>query len=92
MDEAVRDRALSFLSHGEKTKNASVDPAAVMAGLGEEQALLVISHAKEDVPGCVREWICLPEPGEQKAPRMGELAGPLELNPEGWGAVWGSGS
>jgi ABC-type molybdenum transport system ATPase subunit/photorepair protein PhrA len=91
MDEAVRDRALSFLSHGEKTKNGRVDAAAVMEGLGEEQALLVISHAKEDVPGCVREWICLPEPGEQKAPRMGELAGPLELNPEGWEAVWGSG-
>jgi ABC-type molybdenum transport system ATPase subunit/photorepair protein PhrA len=91
MDEAVRDRALSFLSHGEKNKNGSVNAAAVMEGLGEEQALLVISHAKEDVPGCVREWICLPEPGEQKAPRMGELAGPLELNPEGWEAVWGSG-
>jgi ABC-type molybdenum transport system ATPase subunit/photorepair protein PhrA len=91
MDEAVRDRAFSFLSHGEKNKNGSVNAAAVMEGLGEEQALLVISHAKEDVPGCVREWICLPEPGEQKAPRMGELAGPLELNPEGWEAVWGSG-
>jgi ABC-type molybdenum transport system ATPase subunit/photorepair protein PhrA len=91
IDEAVRDRALSFLSHGEKNKDGSVDAAAVMQGLGEEQALLVISHAKEDVPGCVREWICLPEPGEQKAPRMGELDGPLELNPEGWEAVWGSG-
>lgn len=92
MDEAVRDRALSFLSHGEKKKeHESADAAAVMQGLGEEQALLVISHAKEDVPGCVREWICLPEPGEQKAPRTGELAGPLELNPEGWEGIWGSG-
>jgi ABC-type molybdenum transport system ATPase subunit/photorepair protein PhrA len=92
MDEAVRDRALSFLSHGEmKRESESADAAAVMKGLGEEQALLVISHAKEDVPGCVREWICLPEPGEQKAPRMGELAGPLELNPEGWEGIWGSG-
>lgn len=83
MDEAVRDRALSFLSHGEKGDG-------VMQGLSEEQALLVISHAKEDVPGCVREWICLPEPGEQKGPRMGELNGPLELNPGGWGQIWGS--
>ena len=91
IDEAVRDRALSFLSHGEKNEDGSVDAAAVMKGLGEEQALLVISHAKEDVPGCVREWICLPEPGEQKAPRIGELAGPLELNPEGWEALWRSG-
>ena len=85
IDETVRDRALSFLSHGENGEG-------VMEGLGEEQALLVISHAKEDVPGCMREWICLPEPGEeQKAPRMGELKWPLELNPEGWGEIWGSG-
>ena len=83
MDEAVRDRALSFLSHGEKGDG-------VMEGLSEEQALLVISHAKEDVPGCVREWICLPEPGEQRGPRMGQLGGPLELNPEGWKEIWGS--
>jgi ABC-type molybdenum transport system ATPase subunit/photorepair protein PhrA len=88
IDETVRDRALSFLSHGEKGKTGGGD--AVMEGLGEEQALLVISHAKEDVPGCIREWICLPEPGEQKAPRIGELSGPLELNPEGWAEIWGS--
>ena len=88
IDETVRDRALSFLSHGEKGGSGA---EAVMDGLGEEQALLVISHAKEDVPGCIREWICLPEPGEQKAPRIGELNGPLELNPEGWAEIWGSG-
>jgi ABC-type molybdenum transport system ATPase subunit/photorepair protein PhrA len=86
IDETVRDRALSFLSHGEK---GGLDGEVVVEGLGEEQALLVISHAKEDVPGCIREWICLPEPSEQKAPRIGELNGPLELNPEGWGDIWG---
>ncbi|GAB7335677.1 hypothetical protein MBLNU13_g07988t1 [Cladosporium sp. NU13] len=86
IDEAVRDRALTFLSHGEK---GGPGGDGVMEGLGEEQALLVISHAKEDVPGCIREWICLPEPGEQKAPRIGELNGPLELNPEGWAEIWG---
>lgn len=88
MDEAVRDRALAFLSQGEKS--GSSGGQHVVEGLGEEQALLVISHAKEDVPGCVREWICLPEPGENKTPRMGELAGPLELNPRGWEEIWGS--
>lgn len=87
IDETVRDRALSFLSHGEKGGSGG---EGVIEGLGEEQALLVISHAKEDVPGCIREWICLPEPGEQKAPRIGELNGPLELNPEGWAEIWGS--
>ena len=87
MDEEVRDRALNFLSHGEKGGSGG---DGVVEGLGAEQALLVISHAKEDVPGCIREWICLPEPGEQKAPRIGELKGPLELNPEGWAEIWGS--
>jgi ABC-type molybdenum transport system ATPase subunit/photorepair protein PhrA len=86
IDETVRDRALSFLSHGE---NGGSGGETVVEGLGEEQALLVISHAKEDVPGCIREWICLPEPGGQKTPRIGELSGPLELNPEGWGEIWG---
>jgi ABC-type molybdenum transport system ATPase subunit/photorepair protein PhrA len=86
IDETVRDRALSFLSHGEK---GGPGGQAVVEGLGEEQALLVISHAKEDVPGCIREWICLSEPGEQKTPRIGELDGPLELNPEGWRDIWG---
>lgn len=91
IDEAVRDRALAFLAHGEKGgAGGGGDGDGVVKGLGEEQALLVISHAKEDVPGCIREWICLPEPGEQKAPRMGELNGPLELNPEGWAEIWGS--
>jgi ABC-type molybdenum transport system ATPase subunit/photorepair protein PhrA len=91
IDEAVRDRALAFLAHGEKGgAGGGGDGDGVVEGLGEEQALLVISHAKEDVPGCIREWICLPEPGEQKAPRMGELNGPLELNPEGWAEIWGS--
>lgn len=61
-------------------------------GLTPEQALLVVSHSKEDVPGCVREWICLPEPGEdgnRRGPRMGILRGPLELNPSAWeGQIW----
>ncbi|KAK5730803.1 hypothetical protein LTR15_000741 [Elasticomyces elasticus] len=99
IDEAIRDKALLFLSHGEKVSKI-VDNVAqpsmlarigatVIDGLSPEQALLVISHSKEDVPGCIREWICLPEPGEGKQPRVGKLAGPLELNPAAWGEIWG---
>ncbi|KAK5702578.1 hypothetical protein LTR97_003523 [Elasticomyces elasticus] len=99
IDEAIRDKALLFLSHGEKVSKI-VDNVAqpsmlarigatVIDGLSPEQALLVISHSKKDVPGCIREWICLPEPGEGKQPRVGKLAGPLELNPAAWGEIWG---
>lgn len=99
VDEATRDRALLFLSHGEKTiliKDGQAQPSELaqsgkitIEGLKPEQALLVISHSKEDVPGCLREWICLPEPGEGRAPRTGSLGGPLELNPDGWNQIWG---
>ena len=102
IDENVRDKALLFLSHGEKivkVESVVAVPSVLQRlgkvtfdGLSAEQALLVISHSKEDVPGCVREWICLPEPGEGKAPRTGKLDGPLELDPNGWDQIWGKGS
>jgi len=98
IDEAIRDKALLFLSHGEKVSKV-VDNVAqpsmlarigatVVDGLSTQQALLVISHSKEDVPGCIREWICLPEPGEGREPRTGVLPGPLQLNPGAWGEIW----
>lgn len=66
----------------------------VFPGLEDRQALVVIAHEKGDVPGCVRDWICLP-PGEEEGrePRVGRLDGPLELRPEAWEEeIWGKGS
>ncbi|KAI6843604.1 P-loop containing nucleoside triphosphate hydrolase protein [Hortaea werneckii] len=98
IDERTRDKALLFLSQGEMVSRvedgvAKQSPIAKLEmetyeGLSDQQALLVISHAKEDVPGCVRDWICLPEPGEGKPPKSGKLSGPLELNPHGWDEIW----
>jgi ABC-type molybdenum transport system ATPase subunit/photorepair protein PhrA len=98
IDEATRDKALLFLSHGEKVsgvidaqaQQSTVDKArqTVFDGLSSDQALLVISHSREDVPGCLREWICLPEPTEGRPPRTGVLPGPLELNPQCWDEIW----
>lgn len=99
IDEATRDKALLFLSHGEhissvidgKSKESAISKLGkvVFGSLTPDQALLVISHAREDVPGCLREWICLPEPGEGSLPRTGILPGPLELNPQCWNEIWG---
>ncbi|KAK3721040.1 hypothetical protein LTR37_003330 [Vermiconidia calcicola] len=99
IDEATRDKALLFLSHGENIASvvqgeAKESPISklgkvVFDGLSPEQALLIISHSKEDVPGCLREWICLPEPGEGRVPRTGTLPGSLELNPRCWDEIWG---
>jgi ABC-type molybdenum transport system ATPase subunit/photorepair protein PhrA len=98
VDERVRDKALLFLSHGEKVAEV-VDGTARMSaleqlgkvcveGLSEQQALLVISHSKEDVPGCLREYIRLPDEKGQ-LPTVGTLPGPLELHSEAWkGMIW----
>jgi ABC-type molybdenum transport system ATPase subunit/photorepair protein PhrA len=58
-------------------------------GLTKEQALIVVSHKKEEVPGCVRDWICLPEAGTGTPPRTGHLSTPLELGVNGWREIWG---
>ncbi|ORY18288.1 hypothetical protein BCR34DRAFT_553979 [Clohesyomyces aquaticus] len=58
-------------------------------GLMEHQALLVVSHSRQEVPGCVREWICLPEAGMGTPPRMGRWDGPVELSARRWSEVWG---
>lgn len=94
IDERVRDKALLFLSHGErvtKVENGLAQLSVLeqlgkvcVEGLSQEQALLVISHSKEDVPGCLREFICLPEPGRGTLPTVGVLPGPLELHPRAW--------
>lgn len=101
IDERVRDKALIYLSHGEKADPESPDKESILqkagkvtfAGLSADQALLVISHSPDDVPGCVRQWICLQEPGERRPPRIGTLPGPLELHPKAWSeGIWGAGS
>jgi ABC-type molybdenum transport system ATPase subunit/photorepair protein PhrA len=56
-------------------------------GLSEQQALIIIAHRKEEVPGSVRNWLCLPEPGEG-APRFGIWDGPLQMDPNKWREVW----
>jgi ABC-type molybdenum transport system ATPase subunit/photorepair protein PhrA len=61
---------------------------AQIPGLQDHQALLIISHKKEEVPGCVRDWICLPESGTGCPPRFGKLDMPLELGLAQWSDIW----
>lgn len=75
---AVRARG-KFISAGE----------ARFSGLSKEQALLCVSHVKEEVPGVMREWICLPEAQTGKAPRHGRLRSPLCWNWTKWDRIWG---
>lgn len=112
MDEAVRDKCMLFLAHGETkmytsgfTKSGSgkhspmeasvVDNPAALAGnvkvtgLKDHQALICISHVKEEVPDCVREWLCLPEANTGLPARFGRLDGPLRTDGRRWDEIWG---
>jgi len=101
MDESVRDKCMLFLAWGgtrhfrvSRAKKTVVmtDPRVWgdlrMNGLTEEQALICVSHVKEEVPGLVREWMCLPEAVEGNPPQFGRFAGPLEGYESGWNTVW----
>ena len=62
-------------------------------GLSETQALVVVSHVREEVPAVVNEWLRLP--GEEEAMEegrgveMGRCDDGNIRTVEGWGKVWG---
>ncbi len=99
MDERVRDKCALFLSHGETARLSSegvvestVDNSAVhVPGLTDQQALICIAHVKEEVPDCVREWVCLPEANTGAPARFGRLDGPLRTDRRRWADIWGGG-
>jgi ABC-type molybdenum transport system ATPase subunit/photorepair protein PhrA len=62
---------------------------AIMKGLTQDQALLCISHVREEIPGSIREWICLPEANTGQPARFGRLDGPIEGNYRRWNEIWG---
>ncbi|KAF2645368.1 ABC transporter-like protein [Massarina eburnea CBS 473.64] len=100
MDDLVRDKCLLFLSHGEALSLQYTDSGpkpiesevsrkgeVVVPGLQDNQGLLCVSHSRQEIPGCIREWVCLPEQGVGR-PRFGRWDGPVELDAKRWGEVW----
>lgn len=62
-----------------------------VTGLSDRQALICISHIKEEVPDAVREWLCLPEANLGTPARFGKLDGPLRTDARRWGEIWNVG-
>jgi ABC-type molybdenum transport system ATPase subunit/photorepair protein PhrA len=97
MDDEVRSKCMRFLEHGDKLQyqtkvygHAKTTPVSIagLNGLSSSQALICISHIKEEVPDCVRNWICLPEPNSGVPARFGYLEGPLRTNDKHWRMIW----
>lgn len=78
-----RQRRVAVASRLSKSGEARI------SGLSQEQALICVSHVKEEVPGLVREWMCLPDADEGKPARFGRLGSPLEWNWRKWDGIWG---
>jgi ABC-type molybdenum transport system ATPase subunit/photorepair protein PhrA len=96
MDDWARDKCLLFLSRGQSMelqhtnagpKPVPMDGEVVVPGLQDHQALLCVSHSRQEVPGCIRDWICLPESGTGP-PKFGKWEGPVELDGKRWDEIW----
>ncbi|KAI6084827.1 P-loop containing nucleoside triphosphate hydrolase protein [Hypoxylon rubiginosum] len=103
MDDGVRNRCLLFLEHGEEktyakledgsetivNSNASKTGTVKVQGLNDNQALICISHIREEIPDCIREWICLPEANSGAPARFGVSQAPLGRDEKSWRQIWG---
>jgi ABC-type molybdenum transport system ATPase subunit/photorepair protein PhrA len=93
---AQRDKCLAFLEHGEALAKIPKRRRR-FHGLSKDQALIMISHVKEEIPDCVRYYMRLPS-GTKDDPerldfRFGILKASSYLNdPKVWDAVWAPGS
>lgn len=97
----TRDKAMRWLEFGQQgdtsdpptDKPCREDGECIFGGLTPAQALVVVSHVKEEIPAMVDEWLRLP--GEEevsesgKAVEGGFVARGGISTPEGWSRVWG---
>ncbi|KAL2000204.1 hypothetical protein VTN02DRAFT_3417 [Thermoascus thermophilus] len=79
--------------------SAVEDARARITGLSDDQALLIISHVKEEVPDIVRHWMRLPSPesalvDENKHDRdgdefrLGVLKYDSTMSVDAWDTIW----
>ncbi|KAJ9501523.1 hypothetical protein H2202_003317 [Exophiala xenobiotica] len=105
----TRDKAMAFLEHGlsasasastsasasKSNSNSNSDGAQskIFGGLNPNQALVVVSHVKEEIPPVVDEWLRLPGEEEVIEHGRGVEGGRTERGyirtGEGWMKVWG---
>lgn len=90
----TRDKAMSWLEHGNTGTSASAQSEeASYPGLTPQQALVVVSHVKEEIPDMVDEWIRLPGEEEVLEHARGVEGGRTRRaeikTQQGWMKVWG---
>jgi len=103
MDDSVRDKCLLFLEAGQTKQHMKLNDGSEViveseaaktgnvkiGGLTDNQALICISHVREEIPECIQEWICLPEANSGMPARFGVAHAPLGRDEKSWREIWG---
>lgn len=93
LTRTVRDKALKFLEGGDVALGTLMESKeSVFPGLTTEQALIVVSHVKEEIPDSIDEYVRLPSPeeaAEGKSVQIGRTQKGWVKTEEGWSSVWG---
>lgn len=80
------------VARAEKTililEDNKVTNKVTISGLEERQALICVSHLKEETPSLVTDWLCLPEPNEGKPARFGHVEVSKRGKEEWWNEIW----
>jgi ABC-type molybdenum transport system ATPase subunit/photorepair protein PhrA len=99
MDGSVRDKCMHFLAQGEGAFDthgtnglSRREGRPQIGGISDSQALICISHIREECPDCVRQWLCLPDANTGSPARFGRLRGPLATDQDQWNYIWGVGT
>lgn len=87
----LRDRALNFLEHG---YDSGADQLLLRpvdrAGINADQALIVVSHVKEEIPYSIDEFVRLPGEAEAQAGKPVITGRANDVRTEqGWSRIWG---
>ncbi|KAM7184670.1 P-loop containing nucleoside triphosphate hydrolase protein [Naviculisporaceae sp. PSN 640] len=89
MDVEVRDKCMSWLEEGSRSAPVNGQQKFIVRGLRNHQALICISHVKEEVPDCVTQFLYLPEANTGLAARAGKVKSPLRWAPwKEWERIW----
>lgn len=94
--EVVRDKALSFIETGidlpfeEATKTDEGVPKSDFHGLKADQALIVVSHVREEIPRSLNEFVRLPSVEEATGGKTVITGKASDITTEnGWNRIWG---
>lgn len=90
----TRIKALNWLEHGDSSRSVGAGGKPhLFPGLTDQQALVVVSHDREEIPDCIDEFVRLP--GEEEATEGGKTVEIGKTSPgymkttAGWNHAWG---